>query len=369
MKYLICLTAFLLAGLVAPAQETVLKGTLGFAGGESFTYELHLTEEANGTLRGYSLLYTAPGKETRATLVGLVNREEKTLSFSEQSIDYSNNFESRAYICRLSASLNYRPHASAGRPGLFGVTGSNEYNDKRCSTGTLSFNASDALRKFFTLPPQDATATASIADLPLPENKAGNLPLPQPLPAPAAAPVTAQENPTASTLQPAASSSQPAPSIENMPANQKPSQRRYYFPEKEKQAEPAVVIPPKPKDTTGGLHLTDGEAADITCSSDVLEVSVFDGSGTIDGDQINLMYNDRPLLNRFTLRAAPQQVRLPVANGGRLRIITVSEGSEKPCVAHIHIKDGSQLHRFVINNTVGKEAAIILHKDPKEGQP
>lgn len=365
MKYLFGLTALLLSGGLAAAQETVLKGTLGFAGGESFTYELHLTEAANGTLKGYSLLYATPGNETRATLVGMIDREENTITLSEQSIDYSRNFESRAYICRLSAKLNYHPYASAGRPGLFGVTGANEYNDNRCTSGTLSFNASDALRRFFTKPPK---STPPLAPAPQPTPPA-TLPLPQPMaqsgpaepgpvpPAPEAAP--------APDTAPAVADN--APGIDNMPANQKPSPRKFYFPKKEKkEAAPEPPAPPKPRDTTGGLHLIGSEAADITVRSEVLEVSVFDGNGTVDGEQVNLQFNDRTLLKSFTLRATAQQLRVPVGKGGRLRLTAITTGDQPACVAYVHVKDGERLHRFVLQLKAGEEAAVLINK---EGQP
>gem|GEM_PF-2306129 len=345
MKYLIVLLSLLIS-TGAAGQETVLKGTLGFPGGESFTYELHFTEGVHGALKGYSLLYATPGNETRANLIGLINREEKTLSFTEQSIEYSRNFDSRAYICRISATLLFAPNASAGRPGLFGTTGANEYNNNRCSSGSLSFNASDVLRKLFAAAPPEPVATPALPAVAAP---VATTALPAPLPA--------AKTPGDTTAKLAA-----APSLENMPANQKPSPRKFYFSKSNKKAAARDTVPP-PIDTSGGLHLTDGEAASIICSSEVLEVSVFDATGPADGDEITLMYNDRPLLNRFVLRAAPQQVRLPLGQGGKLRIIAIKEGTVKPCVAHVYIRDGEHLHRFVISNTVGKEATVLLQKE------
>lgn len=378
MKYLFCVLSCFLTTWCATAQEWVLKGTLGFPGGEIFTYELHLQEETNGTLQGYSLLYAQPGKETKATLIGQINRAENTLSISEQSIDYSRNFESKAYICRISAKLQYHPYASAGRPGLFGITGTNEYNDKRCNTGTLSFNGSDALRKFFSAQP--APVAIAKAETAVPEIAGQNLPLPQPLPAAANLPVSAKKTAaaknkvTATTALPQqaldtaphVTEEQPESSIENMPSNQKPSPRRFYFPKKEKKVvaeEPAVPEIPKPRDTTGGLHLIAGESANITCTSDVLEVSVFAGGGKVDGDQITLQYNERNLLKNFTLRATTQQIRLPLGKGGKLTVIGIAEGSEKPCVAYLYIKDGALLHRFVLSLSAGEEAAVIVQTE------
>ena len=396
------------------AAEDVLKGSLsvGGAGGEVFTYELHLTEERGGKFTGYAVIYSKPGNDSRAPLTGRIDRAAGTMSFTEQSIDYNYGFESQAVLCLIRSQLKYNPQATAGRIALSGPTESTDYAQANCARGTLSFTADSALKNFFTRPDigadaSDASATSallarvnaapdsakkattasttkmpvavryrSLADrqaaaaaagpaptaTPRPAAPAPNQPPPPPTPGAAAQPkpavtAAAVAPPPPANKQPqpvaaAAIPTKPKPPAAPAPINEPPPLRMIQKP-----------TPPAPKPAPNEPPtITAGTDVAFDWESDTLYLEVWDG-GRVDNDQINIVYNNQLVLSRYLLKAEKKLIAIPVAAGEtQLRILAVQEGSEPPNTANLLLRDGAKIYPLVAHNTVGKVATIKIRK-------
>lgn len=291
--------------ITAQAQSVrhQLQGFMAVTSGETFTYRLELEESAGGKLQGFAYTYVKEGKDVKASIEGRIDRAKKTVAFRETGIVSNNGFESKAVLCLVDATLKFTPDESGGQT-LSGPITSNTASSALCGKGSIVFTDAAMINEVF-----------------------------KPV-ALAAAP--AQTEPVAA------------------PDEAKPKQPvRIVYDTARKAAAPAT---PKQDEVTIGKTQT------YQFSSDTVVIEVWDG-GKLDGDMITLLFNDRPVLTRYTLTAGKKQLKLALQKGrNTLIIIADNEGNEPPTTADLILHDGDTPHRLIAYNKLGKEAVIhIMH--------
>ncbi len=143
MKYNFLLALLLLCG-IAQAQSTkvILKGTLLMATGEEFPYRLELTE-ANNVITGYSYTYDERD-EAKTIIKGKVDKQSKKLTFKETEIVSSHSVFTKAFMCLLQASLEYR------NGKLSGPATNKQLDNTSCTEGKLTFANNAEIENLFS---------------------------------------------------------------------------------------------------------------------------------------------------------------------------------------------------------------------------
>src|SRR5690606_7133967 len=145
----------------AQIPSFTLNGSLGVESGETFSYKLVFTDSA-GYISGYAITYLQKENDTRAAITGVIDRKNKTLSFTETEIVYNHGFRSNAIICLIRSTLSYRKEGSSFV--LAGPVTSKDIGNASCSRGSVRFEEADVLEALFreapaaaAPPPQPAT--------------------------------------------------------------------------------------------------------------------------------------------------------------------------------------------------------------------
>jgi hypothetical protein len=142
--FLLFLTPFISTG---QSKEYALNGLITVEDGETFTYKIVFTDSAN-IINGYSLTYLQKDNETKAAIIGTIDREKRTLSFRETNIIYTQGgYQSKMVMCLVDAKLKYT-HSNKGNI-LTGSLVSNEADNTACAKGNITFYDDDALRILF----------------------------------------------------------------------------------------------------------------------------------------------------------------------------------------------------------------------------
>jgi len=141
--FLFFLTPFISTG---QSKNYTLNGLITVEDGETFTYKIVFTDSAN-VINGYSLTYLQKNNETKAAIVGTIDREKRTLSFRETNIIYTQGYQSKMVMCLIDAKLKYT-HSNNGNV-LTGSLVSNEADNTACAKGTITFYDDNALRAVF----------------------------------------------------------------------------------------------------------------------------------------------------------------------------------------------------------------------------
>ena len=124
---------------------------------------------------------------------------------------------------------------------------------------------------------------------------------------------------------------------------------------------PATVIE-KPLVTD---KITKGIEKTYEWHSDTAIIDIWDG-GTVDGDQVTLAYNGKPLLTKYSLVKQKKQLRVPVSKQG-VDIITIladNEGSDPPNTADLMLTDGKTQYSILSYNNKGQVSVIKIKKAP-----
>lgn len=287
----------------AQTHSYTLNGSLGVESGETFTYQLVFSDSA-GYIDGYATTYLQKEKDTRASITGKIDRNNKTLSFVETGIVYNNGFRSNAIICLIKSTLQYRREGNryvlAG-----GVTSKDVIGRAACAAGSVRFEESaeiDALFRETTIAPSQVT--------------------PQAAPRPSEPP-------------------------------------RVVVIDKTKPATPKPATPVTPQRT----EITEGRDKIYEWQTDTVIFEIRDG-GRIDDDVVTVRYNNATILDKYTLTKDPKRIILPLTNQ-ETNVITVIagyEGNEPPNTADIVLRDGDTVHEIVAHNRFGKEAHIRIQK-------
>jgi hypothetical protein len=143
--FVLLLCSFWTLNICAQPAIQMLTGIISLTTGEVFPYKIEFTE-SNGVIKGYSFTYKEPN-DTKAAIKGTLDRQMHTLSFRETDIIYSHGFQTRAFMCLIDASLEYR---SGEGNILTGPIASKETDKTLCTPGTLLFNNSEQIKKLFS---------------------------------------------------------------------------------------------------------------------------------------------------------------------------------------------------------------------------
>ncbi|HET8572793.1 MAG TPA: hypothetical protein VFL76_02870 [Edaphocola sp.] len=306
------------------APDLQLDGYMGVQGGESFHYHLDLKDSIGNLMSGYSYTFKDDEKKAvKAYVTAIIDRDKKTLHIREQDIIYNHGFESRATICLVNALLT-RDATGGNLSGKLITQTSN--NGAVCSSGSLAFIQKSQIDTLFG---------------------------PQKAPKATEKPITGKESFQTRT--------DPNQKLHAYFAQKKRSETR--------QADPVslkpVVQPPtgnkasKPQIKT----ITEGQEGVYLWHSDKIIFEIWDG-GEIDGDQVTVAYNGRPVLESYRLTEQKKQLTFDIG-GNELNIITITannEGGNPPNTATIKIMDGSKAYSILAYNKTGKAATIQIRK-------
>ena len=286
----------------AQKKHTVLKGYLGVAGGESYTYILDFTD-SSGYISGHSLTYLYETKEVKAAIEGQIDRDNRTLRFRETSILYNNGFESDQTICLINALLK-RQKGSDGNDRYAGAITSSDAGNVYCGQGTVSFPVTAVLDEVFRSAPEPAAKPAE-----------------------------------------AAKKERPGKPITIVYDTGRPVRKS------------APLVPQGPD------RITEGTEKTIDWHTESVVIELWDG-GQIDGDKISITLNGKPLLSDHTLeRAHKRIVSLPLPEGiSELVFTAVNEGNQPPMTADIWLLDGDRKHDLLVYNSVGRKAVVRIRK-------
>ncbi len=291
----------------AQQKEKTLSGFLGVEGGESFTFKLIFTDSAD-YIKGYSYTWLYEKSEVQASILGYIDKKNRTLSFRETSIVYNHGFQSNTTICLINAVLKYKQEGS--NMVFSGPITSSDASNESCGRGTISFTDNENLRSVFQ---------SQAADTPIAVSK------PAQVKQPVSKPIRIIYD--TATSRPATAQQQTVPSANN------------------------------PEKITAGVEKI------YEWNSETVQISIWDG-GRVDGDIITVLYNNAPVLTKYKIVKEVKELTLP-ATVGTIDVITIianNEGNEPPNTTNILLTDGKKQYPVVAYNTAGKQAIIKIKR-------
>jgi hypothetical protein len=295
----------------------ILTGAI-IVGKDSFPYKLVFTD-SNGVIKGYSLTYNEPD-ETKALVLGRLDRRNRTLTFKETQIVYSHGFHTDAFMCLINATLNYAYDHKGGI--IKGTLTSAEADNTACSGGILLFKNTAEINNLFAVR-EETVKPAAKRDTAV--GKARN-------------------------------KKQEAPKNDDDVSITMKKKVRDTTSVKEA---PLPAEEPKPLVTE---KITAGIEKSYDWISDSLILEIWDG-GNLDGDRVTVEFNGTPYLKNYFLIKTRKQLRLPVQEGTNIiTVVSDNEGSDPPNTATILLRDGTTLHSVLAYNPKGQKAIIKLLK-------
>lgn len=149
MRYRLLIVIMLMCGgAYAQANKMTLKGTLVMATGEEFPYRIEITE-TNNVVTGYGYTYDEKD-EAKAMIKGKVDKPNRKLTFKETEIVSSHSVFTKAFMCLLQASLDYRGNK------LTGPATNKQLDNTSCTEGKITFsNAAEIDQLFSSHDPYD----------------------------------------------------------------------------------------------------------------------------------------------------------------------------------------------------------------------
>jgi len=279
--------------------------------------ELSSTEKPN-EFKGIVKTYALINKEVTAEVILTIDKKNMTGRLIETKIINNKGFQSNATICLVDATLTYDPKNGVLKgPIITQTANDNAY----CAMGNVTFTSTNEIQKLF-----DITTTTS-------ETPLVTTPTPTPHTTKTSPHNSTPNRPTQTTVSYVTTSPEP--------------------------------ITPTPTPVKEQLkEVTHGKDAEIEWHSDKIVLEVWDDN-KIDGDKISIHYNGQVILNNYTLASQPKRLELDL-NGSELNIITItamSEGSEPPNTAMIHLIDGNrEPHKILSHNVAGKTSIIRIRK-------
>lgn len=298
----IFLVIFLLFFSSVFAQQKELKGYLGVEHGESFTYKLSFTDSF-GYIKGYAYTWLDENKDVKAKVTGFIDKKNKTLSFKETEIVYNHGFESNTTICLINATLKFKEEN--GLKVFTGSISSSDASNVYCGQGTIRFMDNETLKNLFN---DNETNEESPKDIV--KRSTAKKPF-----------KIIYDTISKSSIN------------QNIPQNNKTEK------------------------------ITSGTEKEYDWMSDSVILEVWDG-GRIDGDMINILFNDSTILKRYALTQKRNRIVVPIMNNSinQLEIVAVNEGNEPPNTANLLLIDGSKQYPIIAYNTIGKKAIIRIRK-------
>lgn len=136
------------SALWAQSQKIVLHGSLIMTTGEKFPYRLSI-HDSSDIAKGFSYTYEAPD-DTKATIRGEIDKQNKTLSFTETGIVSSHDVHTQAFMCLIHAKLFFKKDEYTGRVVLKGSIKGTEADNTACTDGAILFENEDEIRELFS---------------------------------------------------------------------------------------------------------------------------------------------------------------------------------------------------------------------------
>lgn len=289
-----------------------LLGFIGVKGGESFTYELHLTDSTDKILTGYAYSYVQPNKDIKANVLVYINRTEKTLQIREVDIIYNHGFKIKAVLCLLNSSLSYDEKAESLSGRITSKTAGD--NGLACADGSLSFVNKSEINALFE-------GVKEVAEAPVQQ--------------PPQAILDAEKKRTAKYVY-----------IDQDSINR--AKKEAYL----------KTLAKRPDEITEGKDKT------YVWNDTKVIMEIWDGNNE-DNDRVTVECNGQVILENYTLRNRKHKVAIDIGNN-ELNIITVralSEGGDPPNTANITIYDGDKSYDIVAHNKTGKSASFKIKRN------
>lgn len=307
-------------------QKKTLTGYLGVEGGELFSYELDFWE-TDGKIMGKATTWFETGKEVCAKMEGVIDKTNRTFSFSEKEILYNTGFASSKTICLINAQLKYQKDDNNNMV-LSGRITSTDVTNVSCARGFITFtNPAETTPLFEETKSKEKTVT------------------PKPGPKLYTTPKESKSNTVFS----------------NQVVKTPPKPMRFV---NETNSVPSVVEKIK---TTSNFpdRITAGQEKIYDWKNDSVSIEIWDNS-RVDGDVISLKYNGKKLLENYALIKEKKVLKLFLEKDeNELTIIAVNEGSEQPNTADILLYDGAIPHAVIAYNSIGKNSVIKIRKPKK----
>jgi hypothetical protein len=110
--------------------------------------------------------------------------------------------------------------------------------------------------------------------------------------------------------------------------------------------------------------LLPGHPSVINTSATRAQIQLWDDT-IEDGDMVTLIYNGKPLLQRYTLKAGKKTLEIPLSPGkaDTLQLRAENLGSTPPNTAAISISLGADTHTYLATSRPGQPVYIILKKE------
>jgi hypothetical protein len=304
--FLLIIVGISLQGYCQTQNTYKLKGFVGIQGGESFIYELHLSDSLGDFLRGKATtsMEDAPNNYVQANVVAKLDKDKRTLYILEKEITANSGFRSRAIICLVESNLVFEESEGKLSGPLATHTSG---NGASCAKGTITFLNKEEINPLFYK--------------------------------------TTQQQKEEPKQEPIVQKPKIDPS--------KPAKIIYDTLQKA-----APFVPKKLVE-----DITEGTDKTFIWKTDTVVLELWDGN-TVDGDKVTIQYNGTDVLKDFMLSATRKKIALPIG-GNELNIITIiagSEGSEPPNTANLLLHDGDIEYPVVAHNKFGKRAVIKIKR-------
>ena len=133
---------------------------------------------------------------------------------------------------------------------------------------------------------------------------------------------------------------------------------------KPKETEKIKDLVPAPIETnTTPDKITAGIEKSYEWNTDSIVAEVWDG-GNLDGDVVTILFDGKPVLNRYLIQKQRKKITIPLPATGThtFTVVAVDEGSDPPNTATLMLYDGAQHYSLVAYNTKGQQSLIRIKR-------
>ncbi len=315
--------------MMGQVKQYQLKGQIRIKNGKTYPYQITLNIKGN-TVTGTSATKLDDGSEPKTRITGTINKAQKTLSFSENTMGGG---QQGLISCFVTATLALKK--TGNTYVLKGDFKGRDYDFMYCAEGNIEMGASAGLNELFNI---DTTKL-------LAKTKQ----------------ITAEQQKQERAKQ--AHIRQNQANAENSDANTTKEQStgkehtdNREHPDREQTMETSEV-----SERESIYEITAGVVKQFEWRTDSCIIELFDG-GVIDGDEITLVFNDDEILQRYTLTKKRKRMSLYLSKKvNTISIIADKEGYIPPNTADIVLYDGHTRYRIEAYNNIGESATIKIY--------
>lgn len=126
----------------------------------------------------------------------------------------------------------------------------------------------------------------------------------------------------------------------------------------EKKAEPVKAVIPDI------IYLAPGNSYELPCSSNSIKLELWDHE-KIDGDVISLKFNDKIILDHYSLVSQPKELNITLAEQevNTITLAANAEGAEPPNTARLKVIADGKTYTIQASTTLSEEVKLILKKN------